>query len=126
MNKTFLLLTFISFISCHKERNYKYIENIKELNSNSRIIHRKEYNIPAKNDTLAYIKAYKKYSVSKRMMYQLNKGGSTNPKDITHFQLFNRRGINITNINFTTKKEEEKKADEYAEKIEISYKIDTK
>jgi len=124
--KAYLLIIFILFISCSKENNYKYIEKIIDLNSNSRIIDIKEYNISAKNDTLAYIKAYKKYCISKRIMHRLEKGGSVNPKDIEYFELINNKGVDITNINFITKKDEEQKAEEHAAKMQISYKIDTK
>lgn len=124
MKKAVLIPFLIAFVSCDNKQNYQYIENIKEMGSHNKVVvNKKEYNIRAKNDTLAYIEAYAKFKVSQKIMHELKVGGSMDPKEVISFQLFNSEGKNITAINFNTKEAQQRKADEYAAELDLSYTI---
>lgn len=126
MKVTLLILTIITLTSCTNKNNFKYVENIKErVIGNKSIYHTTESWITAANDTLAYIKAYSKFKISQRLMEELLAGGSTIPREIISFQLFNSEGENISNISFKTKNFEQKKADSTAAALEMSYQIST-
>ena len=61
MKKFLLICIALIFVACDK--NYKYVESIEENLTQEE----KEDNFTEKNDTLAFLKAYRKFLVSKKL-----------------------------------------------------------
>jgi|SRR5690554_1252197 len=122
MKKLLLLLLIAFFFSCESEKNYTYIvtyndltyaEGAGEKTRNEEII--------AKNDTLAYIRAYSRFKITQRRNEYNNETGWPYPEETISFQLLNEKGEDISNIEFKTKKAEQSKSDEYALNLKSSY-----
>ncbi|MEG0851085.1 MAG: hypothetical protein RSF34_12535 [Flavobacterium sp.] len=119
--KILLLGSLLLFYSCTNKDSFKYVENIKEKSiGNKNLYHTIEGKLTAENDTLAYIRAYSKFKISQRLMYERNVGGSASPKELISFQIFNDQGKEITHITFKTKEYEQKKADSAALQLKVS------
>lgn len=96
MKKILIICTALSFIACDK--NYKYVESVEENLTQEE----KEDNFTEKNDTLAFLKAYRKFLVSKKSKEDLKKHNVSN-KTVKGFKLFNSNGQEISTISFVTR-----------------------
>ncbi len=108
MKKIILLISLITLISCNK--TYTYIEVVSEKSVLGNDLREEEpIKIKAKNDTLAYIKAYKNFLISRKALRMTSKileekGLSKEySKTLVSFKLFNPDGIDISEISFNTK-----------------------
>lgn len=93
-----ILIIFISliFIACNK--NYRYIESVEEALTTQE----KEETFTEKNDTLAFLRAYKNFLVSKKSKEDLKKHNVSN-KIVKAFKLYNPNGQDISNISFVSR-----------------------
>ena len=93
-----ILIIFISliFIACNK--NYRYIESVEEALTTQE----KEETFTEKNDTLAFLRAYKNFFVSKKSKEDLKKHNVSN-KIVKAFKLYNPNGQEISNISFVSR-----------------------
>ena len=96
MKKFLIICTALSFIACDK--NYKYVESIEENLTQQE----KEDNFTEKNDTLAFLKAYRNFLVSKKSKEDLKRHNVSN-KIVKGFKLFNSNGQEISTISFVTR-----------------------
>lgn len=103
------LLVLILFTSCDK--SYKYVEKIQDesILGGSDIKEKEEVIIKAKDDSTAYLEAFKKFTISvkvnKDMVQSMGKTYSTP----LSFKLLNDKGEDITNTTlFTNRTEREK------------------
>lgn len=94
-----ILIIFISliFIACNK--NYRYVESVEEALTTQE----KEETFTEKNDTLAFLRAYKNFLVSKKSKEDLKKHNVSN-KIVKAFKLYNPNGQDISNISFVSRK----------------------
>ena len=96
MKKFLLIFIALIFVACDK--NYKYVESVEENLTQEE----KEDNFTEKNDTLAFLKAYRKFLVSKKSKEDLKKHNVSN-KTVKGFKLFNSNGQEISTISFVTR-----------------------
>lgn len=122
--KKLLLLFFIGlFFSCgDSEKSYTYIETYNDLTYAEGAGEKKrDEEILAKNDTLAYILAYSKFKISEKRNKQKIEAEWPYPEESISFQLLNEKGEDISNIEFKTKAKEQQKTAEYVADIENDY-----
>ena len=108
--KTILLLLIVVLLSgCQKK--YQYVEEVMEnlMYGGHTKTTKEAETIRAKNDTLAYIEAYRKYCVSQWVYEKMVKDGFTEYLDIPcGFKLYNPDGEDISDIYFVTRDERER------------------
>lgn len=122
MKKLLLIPLMLFLLSCSKEQSYKYVEHIKDTNVGGKLADKTvEEEIKAKNDTLAFIKAYSKFKISQRLKEHSKSADLPYQQEAVSFQLINEKGKDITDIDFKTKKLEIADADEYALNIVNPY-----
>lgn len=101
----FLFFTIIlTLLSCENKKIYKYIESVED-NFGGRIkIEKFEEEIKAINDTAAYLEAFAKYSISEKIKKEFDKEGlSVSKQKVLGFELYDNKGKDISNINFSNK-----------------------
>lgn len=95
--KNFILLLFIfSILSCSK--SYKYIEVVSQKSTYGSSYEESKEGpvvITAKNDSLAYIEAYKKFCIAQKVYNDMSAGGLVYAKKPTDFILLNENGNKI-------------------------------
>ncbi|MEA5082083.1 MAG: hypothetical protein VB024_10745 [Dysgonamonadaceae bacterium] len=99
--RVFIVLLTLSIISCSKK--YQYSEFVKDPMTDSVYIQDSVQVIKAKNDTLAYLKAYEKYCFSQKRskdMFDVTAKFGPMPDS---FSLVNPQGKEISNIEFFSK-----------------------
>lgn len=96
MKKFLFICTALALIAC--EKNYKYVESVEENLTQEE----KEDNFTEKNDTLAFLKAYHNFLVSKKSKEDLKRHNVSN-KTVKGFKLFNSNGEEISTISFVTR-----------------------
>jgi flagellar biosynthesis/type III secretory pathway M-ring protein FliF/YscJ len=82
--------------------NYREYDNIKMEN----YFKEEEYKIKAKNDTIAYEKAYEQFYIAKKTYIEASHFDKSRAKIIrmpVGFKLYNDKNIDITDIQFTTR-----------------------
>lgn len=122
MKKLLLLLLIGFLLSCESDKTYKYIEHLKETNVDGKLIDKiEEEEIIAKNDTLAYIRAYSKFKISQRSAEYSMTSKSSYPNEVLSFELYDEKGNDITNIDFVTRELEKNETDEYVLKMHNPY-----
>ena len=112
MKKVLFLLTIIVLLSsCDKQ--YKYIEIVNEPSIIGSGYSKKEKDaktISAKNDTLAYLKAFHSFCISQKVYEDMKKDGRSTYLSIPlDFKLLNSNGENIVNTFFATRADSERK-----------------
>ena len=80
---------------------------------------KEEVKIRARSDTAAYLDAYQKYCISREVYLRMeNRLGSSELLDVPiGFKLYNSKGVDITNIKFASKLEQEQRMDERINRI---------
>lgn len=112
-----MILTTMSIftLSCVTEKNYTYIETVREydLFGRASIVDEEGKNIKALSDTVAYIEAYTNFCISQKVYDDLRKKGVEGLSVPLSFKLYNDAGVDITDTEFATKtlKEEEIKSE---------------
>ncbi len=94
------------------EKKYKYVETVKEQSilSGSSIKDKEAVIISAASDSIAYIEAFTKYCISQKVYNKMLKEGMADYLDVPiTFRLYNEDGVDITNISFATRLEEEER-----------------
>lgn len=117
--KTQIILLFniiaLCMFSCSNEKEYKYIEIVKQiqLTGNGRDIKEKEEKIiMAANDSIAYLEAYKIFCISITVNKQMKADYGLSPSLPKSFKLINEEGINVVNtMSISIKKEIEEEVE---------------
>ena len=117
----FFIAALLLLSSCNKR--YTYVEVIREpqLFGGTRVAVKDEVKIRARSDTAAYLEAYEKFCIS-RAVYSgmLQRFGRPDLQEVPiGFRLYNSRDVDITDIMFTTRLEQEQKIEDHVN--EISY-----
>lgn len=105
-----LLLMVVCLSSCQKK--YKYVEEVIESSIFGEEIRsdREPENVSAMNDTLAYLEAFQKYCISQKVYEEFVKRGTGQYMDKpSGFRLYNSDGVDISDISFVSRSDEEKK-----------------
>lgn len=100
-NRVFIVLLFLSLFSCSKK--YQYTEFLKDPMTDSVYMQDSVQVIKARNDTLAYLKAYEKYCLSQKRskdMFDVTAQFGPMPDS---FSLVNPKGEDISDIEFFSK-----------------------
>lgn len=110
--RKYLIIQFclfaLSFISCNK--SYKYVETVEEtdLFGHNTIKTDDAVIISAPSDSMAYLEAFKKFTISKKVYMDMVEAGSGSYLDRPiSFKLYDSNGKNITNIIFFSKSDKE-------------------
>ena len=94
------------------EKKYKYVETVKEQSilSGSSIKDKEAVIISAASDSIAYIEAFTKYCISQKVYNKMLKEGMADYLDVPiGFKLYDEDGMDITDISFATRLEEEER-----------------
>lgn len=120
MKRLLLSATVLLFLAACNKR-YTYVEIIREQQffGGTRVTTKEEVKIRAHSDTAAYLDAYQKYCISREVYLRMkNRLGSSELLDVPiGFKLYNSKGVDITNIKFTSKLEQEQKMEEKVNRI---------
>lgn len=120
MKRWIVLFAVILCVTACKKR-YTYVEVIREqqIFGGTRVAVKEEVKIRARSDTAAYLEAYQQYCISREVYLRMkSRLGSSELLDVPiGFRLYNSKGVDITNIKFTTKLEQEQKMEERIERI---------
>ena len=104
MKKLLIFATVMALVSCSNKKDYKYVEIREETDLNGgKILNEVEEIIEVENDTLAFIKAYQKFIVSKKVRDDSKNAGSQFPTKVKAFKLFDEGGKDIVNIAFSSR-----------------------
>jgi len=104
MKKLLIFATMMALVSCSNKKDYKYVEIREETDLNGgKILNEVEEIIEVENDTLAFIKAYQKFIVSKKVRDDSKNAGSQFPTEVKAFKLFDEGGKDIVNIAFSSR-----------------------
>lgn len=103
------LILILLISSC--TRRYKYVEIIREhqIFGGARIATKEEITIRAKSDTAAYLEAYEKFCISKVVYFGMKERYGM-PELLDYpigFKLYNSKGIDISDIRFISKSEQQ-------------------
>lgn len=101
------LMTF--FTSC--ENSYKYVEKVSEesILGGTDIKEKDEETIKAKDDSTAYLEAFKKFCISVKVNKDMAQSMGKTYSTPLSFKLLNDKGINITNTTFFTNRTQREK-----------------
>lgn len=111
MKKLFFLFSVLVILTAC-ERKYKYVEIVKEQSilGDSSIKEKNEKILSAPSDSAAYIEAFSNFVVAQKVYSDMSKEGMADYLDIPiGFKLYNSEGIDISNIAFSTKTQQEEK-----------------
>ena len=92
----FSFLAIFAFSSCNK--SYKYVEIVKERSILSSSYNEKEKeakNIMAKNDSIAYLEAYKKFCISLKVAKEMKDAGMEFASMPIRFSLYDDKGKEV-------------------------------
>ena len=104
MKKLLIFATMMALVSCSNKKDYKYVEIREETDLNGgKSLNEVEEIIEVENDTLAFIKAYQKFIVSKKVRDDSKNAGSQFPTEVKAFKLFDEGGKDIVNIAFSSR-----------------------
>ena len=104
MKKLLIFATVMALVSCSNKKDYKYVEIREETDLNGgKSLNEVEEIIEVENDTLAFIKAYQKFIVSKKVRDDSKNAGSQFPTEVKAFKLFDEGGKDIVNIAFSSR-----------------------
>lgn len=104
MKKLLIFATMMALVSCSNKKDYKYVEIREETDLNGgKSLNEVEEIIEVENDTLAFIKAYQKFIVSKKARDDSKNAGSQFPTEVKAFKLFDEGGKDIVNIAFSSR-----------------------
>lgn len=95
-NTLLLILLIFAFSSCNK--SYKYVETVKEKSLFSNSYNEKEEEpktISSKNDSLAYLEAYQKFCISKKVYKDMTNQGIEFVNIPIKFSLYNSNGEKV-------------------------------
>lgn len=125
MNRNFSLLAFILLLSsCTFVKTYTYVETVMEpsLFGGSRSSKDKDaVTIQAKNDTLAYLAAYEKFIISKKVYNDMKASMGGDLLSIPDsFSLYDEDGNEISDITFITKAIKEQEIENIVNGLENS------
>lgn len=111
MDKFFIAITLIVFLSsCSFDRKYKYIETVQDAGIlSSEIKHKDAEIISASSDSVAYMQAYQKFCISRKVNRDIMQAlGSASSVPLS-FQLLDDKGNDITfKVMFSNKDSLEK------------------
>ena len=123
MKRWIVLFAVIAVILCVSacKKRYTYVEVIREqqIFGGTRVAVKEEVKIRARSDTAAYLDAYQKYCISREVYLRMeNRLGPSELLDVPiGFKLYNSKGVDITNIKFASKLEQEQRMDERINRI---------
>lgn len=113
MNYFYYLLLVFLLISCNSNKTYTYVETIDETKILGRAISEKADSVFAANDTLAYLEAFKKFCISRKVHADIRATlGEENTAMPLAFKVFDKNMVDITNISFVTKENAEKEIEQ--------------
>lgn len=119
--KRLLLSAAVLLLLAACNKRYTYVEIIREqqIFGGTRVATKEEVKIRARNDTAAYIEAYEKFCISQAVYIGMKERyGMPELQDVPlGFRLYNSKGKDISEINFTTKLEQEQIIEERAFRI---------
>lgn len=104
----FLFLVLVFLTAC--ERKYRYVEIVREQSiiGGSSIKEKDEKILAAPSDSAAYIEAFSKFCIAQKVYSDMCKKGMGDYLDIPiSFKLYNSEGIDISDITFSTKAQQE-------------------
>ena len=102
MKKVLIFAMMVALVSCNKKK-YKYVEIRDETDYGKKELNEVEDIIEVENDTLAFIKAYQKFIISKKVRDYSKNGELQFPTEVKEFKLFDEKGKDITNIAFSSR-----------------------
>ena len=109
MKKLLLLICVLMLLTaCNKK--YRYVEIVREQSvlGGSSEIEKDEATISASSDSTAYIEAFSKFCISQKVYSDMRKKDMADNLDIPiGFKLYNSEGVDISDIDFATKKQKE-------------------
>lgn len=112
--KLLIVILISTLISCI-DKQYKYVEIVNEVGvfgSTSRKENEAE-NISAPNDSAAYLEAYLKFCISKKVHKDMGEALNQTFTTPLEFKLLNDKGEDITySVSFPTKQNEEKRIED--------------
>lgn len=110
--KSFLLFITTLMLLTACEKKYKYVETVKEQSilRGSSIQEKAPIIISASSDSSAYLEAFTKYCISQKVYNNMRKEGLADYLDVPiGFKLYDEDGMDITDISFATRLEEEER-----------------
>ncbi|WP_374443701.1 hypothetical protein [Epilithonimonas sp.] len=111
--KMLLFIISVTVISCKKD--YKYVEQIQRERSIAGVDREeKEEIFQADNDTLAYLEAFQKFIISKKVEMDMKKSLGSSSSIPLSFSVYDEKGNEITYIDFPNK---EKRESEITERV---------
>ena len=113
------IAVLLSFTACNKRYTYVEIIRQQQMFGGTKVATKEEVKIRARSDTAAYLEAYQQFCIS-QAVYIGMKGryGMPELQDVPlGFRLYNSKGKDISEINFTTKLEQEQIIEERAFRI---------
>lgn len=115
MEKKLFVLFLISLTLFSCKKNYKYSEKVERQGIlGGTESEEKEEDFKAENDTLAYLEAFKKFAISKKVEMEMKKSLGSSSSTPLSFSVYDDKGNDITYINFKNK---EKRENEIAQSI---------
>lgn len=98
MKKLLLLLLFVSLSACKNNKKYTYIEIIEDENflGSTDIIEKDTFLIKAENDSIAFLEAYKKFIISKKVENDYILSNKKFYDKILDFKLLDNKNIDIS------------------------------
>lgn len=117
-----IIIVFASILcitACNKRYTYVEVVRKQQMFGGTRVTTKEEVKIRARNDTAAYIEAYEKFCISQAVYIGMKERyGMPELQDVPlGFRLYNSKGKDISEINFTTKLEQEQIIEERAFRI---------
>ena len=109
MKKLFFLFFVLALLTAC-EKKYKYVEIVREQSviGGSSIKEKDEKILSAPSDSVAYIEAFSKFCIAQKVYSDMREKGMADYLDIPiGFKLYNSEGIDISNIVFSTKVQQE-------------------
>ena len=117
MKNILIFATMMALVSCSNKKDYKYVEIREETElDGGKSLYEVEEIIEADNDTLAFIRAYQKFIVSKKVREDLKNVESQFPTKVKAFKLFDEGGKDIVNIAFSSREAKMKEIEKEIEK----------
>lgn len=109
----FQIAFFTALVLCSCTKQYRYVEIVEESSflsskNNEDVI------IRAKNDTLAYLEAYQKFTISRKVYNDMagELGGQMLLPEPKSFMLYDANGVDVSNIVFASRRIKELEIEE--------------
>ena len=106
----FLFCALILLVACNSNREYKYVEIVKEQSvlGGSSVKEKDEEIISAPSDSAAYIKAFSNFCIAQKVYSDMREEGMADYLDIPiGFKLYTPEGTEISDLYFATKEQQE-------------------